>query len=1407
MSLQDLSNSKKTALYTSLVRSGLIHTMTNENTSRYGAGKLDILNDLEQNYPGLMETDPDKIESIVVTTKAVAPQPTTPTSSNPKVYTGAMDYSKAQGLAVNEDTVPGSDLSTEVNNNPPGNFKWNDENIPLVTPEYFVYDNSNNSAWNTLQKTNSYPTPKNNNACTVVQGEDDFTTYNNRTFPGYFNHAQGSITPKKDQSLDAWYDIGLRCVMFNKGIPYSSPNFQKAFYVWYIKGDGTDYPYTNHVGHIYPGQEVNFKYKYESLDKVLVKSANIIKIKGDTPEFKYGNAEDGFYARLSKPSQHCNCIAKVDMGLIETLGQRWHYQGFTLKSYPIFTKKPGDLTLNMRGDLTTLDITNLIDVSLTWEFDVFSITSSDENICKVEHDWKGNKDDPTFVAGPTYIKLIGDMNVLDQTVTITVKATPIGTKYTEQFTFNVRVKQLYNKQTTLKVNPPNLVTKVGTDAKYEVTTDANTYSVTTDNTSLIRLYKGKITGVKQGNGILTFKAQAPMSMPAIVKVPYVVNKYIPDPKIEPAVVSINVNVAETVDLQFTTNVPRANVSYKIANEKLAKGADIAWEDKITNDDPLTKEYPTRYGYVTLAGVGEGITEITFTAFIANGEMAVNKKVTIVVSPEVPKEPTEPDEVEDDGKIKTMTKADAYLSFHHQHQGVFTYLRSKGRTELKPEEIPPLVNAFKANKIFVMPKVTAEDMKKYDKTDFTLALVEDLNDNLIGTTQDTNPNYLDYKEPSNPMWGYQGNTTKDINTYLNSTTFEKFVTKKVNDNIMWVGDKGTYVNDVEYPFPGEKGFGVGPAPEDISTYYGMEPLPGCWDRNSDNYGNYKDSYGSIYVYIPRHYVKYNHLVKGGTKLLHSIDVYYPITMSSINKDKFKIYTGRIEETEFRGKEGVITNKSANYVNLINTLIMPRAFINNGKLLPGVFVSKYTNSSSTQILNGSYLKGSNPNLPTTRATARFTKAINYTNGSTFTLATGANLWCGEFNSKSPTGSTTGINITKSNRALEDTSFNTIYIRNMIVTLGLAHASRCLHYNTISNCDWLNNDTAMPKGSVNTDLYYKDNIERYNANLLAGIKDEDLGRTTHNGQKNGIHGLNNGTLEATIGALLKVTVTAANGRATGYQVGLDCAPKNTDFILLSNKIVQQVAASATGTGTLQTNGKVFDSISGSIIPSSVVNKGLLGIFNKVPLRVTNSYVPSGTLDSIYTNVATAKVHDDTVVDYYKFHMGLLGNYTEANNNPTRTDYETHSYNKSNSLDWNMDSINIGDNRTGFLISSTGRHEPADANSNFTYYMTPLHGGVLGYDLDNQGYIKIHNQHWMSLTWYRVGIKASDYGLNKNIYNKIASRFVVLPDLDKISTYVTSGQYEAEFNGKKTINPNISNVPNSKVNKTVNVWEDKQD
>lgn len=120
-----------------------------------------------------------------------------------------------------------------------------------------------------------------------------------------------------------------------------------------------------------------------------------------------------------------------------------------------------------------------------------------------------------------------------------------------------------------------------------------------------------------------------------------------------------------------------------------------------------------------------------------------------------------------------------------------------------------------------------------------------------------------------------------------------------------------------PLPGQLGFGVGMAPLELSTKYGLVPVDPANVNNPEHhtFGNYKDADDNIMCFIPKMYFYRDNsaetIAKVGSKLRGG---YY-------DKDKWVMRMSYTQEGEYW---------------------LHRAFINNGKEIDGIFVDKYLTS---------------------------------------------------------------------------------------------------------------------------------------------------------------------------------------------------------------------------------------------------------------------------------------------------------------------------------------------------------------------------------------------------------------------------------------------------------------------------------
>ena len=155
------------------------------------------------------------------------------------------------------------------------------------------------------------------------------------------------------------------------------------------------------------------------------------------------------------------------------------------------------------------------------------------------------------------------------------------------------------------------------------------------------------------------------------------------------------------------------------------------------------------------------------------------------------------------------------------------------------------------------------------------------------------------------------------------------------------------------------YGVGPyLGTDAKSTLDLTPMSGYDNPTSDNYGNYTNSDGSVFVFIPKFYYTFN---------CKPEDQYYQDTLT---------YTGMTEAQLAQ----IVTRSPLNYMAIAegtafsneaeansHGFILHRAFIDGGKEKSGFFIAKYlasrgTNGTSTKALfvkNGQIISLSNSN----------------------------------------------------------------------------------------------------------------------------------------------------------------------------------------------------------------------------------------------------------------------------------------------------------------------------------------------------------------------------------------------------------------------------------------------------------------
>ena len=272
-----------------------------------------------------------------------------------------------------------------------------------------------------------------------------------------------------------------------------------------------------------------------------------------------------------------------------------------------------------------------------------------------------------------------------------------------------------------------------------------------------------------------------------------------------------------------------------------------------------------------------------------------------------------------------------------------------------------------------------------------------------------------------------------------------------DGVRWRSMASGALGDIG--IPGTAGFGVGVCPEKLPD--GMVPLAGYSDPESDNYGNYQASDGSIMVWIPAFYYKYGNGING-----------IPINQPDIKP--------------FQYFGGVVAAAAVGYA-------LHRAFWDGGKVKTGVMVDKYHWSNNGGI------------------------ASSIKNGVVVTSGQRGSLEDAVYSALngSPADNLGGSFAAAKTRG-EDYFPASRFIHAALAMLALAHA---LASKSTAHCAWYMASANFPKGCNNNALgdvndssvkYQPDGNGQYLGCGLTGSANE-FEKTTHNGQACGVADLN--------------------------------------------------------------------------------------------------------------------------------------------------------------------------------------------------------------------------------------------------------------------------------------------------------------
>lgn len=363
-------------------------------------------------------------------------------------------------------------------------------------------------------------------------------------------------------------------------------------------------------------------------------------------------------------------------------------------------------------------------------------------------------------------------------------------------------------------------------------------------------------------------------------------------------------------------------------------------------------------------------------------------------------------------------------------------------------------------------------------------------NSINSLQTRVNNYtINYKQPNDP--------TSTINPTINSATFLNTTTgviwtcidKTTNKN-RWINGNGEVAGALpSNPNLGSVGFGVGIAPKEITDKYNMSPMLGTFTPGHMNYGNYTDTRGNVMVWIPKLYIK----------------------TSNVNAAPY--YGLKVE---------VSTTQS-------NGFWCHRAFINNGKEIPGFFIDKYLASNQGGIL------GSRRNTVPLTCDAKF-NSISIIPGVSAKIALGnkitedSDLNLDDLKSVKNRLSSF-IEVVK-NRGPEF-QILTVFAYNYLILLSKCIYQNAYNTNNFSNIGFAKSRTdrfAFIQGmntmqSAQRDIQAVHNLDYKSAGYTDGtnilyrtgsVSDAKLGKISHNGHACGVIDLVGGLFNLAIGAM---------------------------------------------------------------------------------------------------------------------------------------------------------------------------------------------------------------------------------------------------------------------------------------------------
>lgn len=350
--------------------------------------------------------------------------------------------------------------------------------------------------------------------------------------------------------------------------------------------------------------------------------------------------------------------------------------------------------------------------------------------------------------------------------------------------------------------------------------------------------------------------------------------------------------------------------------------------------------------------------------------------------------------------------------------------------------------------------------------------------------------------------------------------------------------------------GQQGFGVGVygGDPDLVTAMGLAPMEGCENPNSENYGNYIHTNGSIMCFIPAFCYRLGNA-----------------TAPSYSRDGENALEIR-DATEFPQFSHDLVFSVPDFGD---GWILHRAFVDGGRMKIGFFVDKYlcsnVNAKAASVKDANWLMCYNSNTAT-----YYTRFISGTVGKAYDA------------------------ITLSRARGNHYSLVTCYQWSAISLLSLAHGQAAT---SAGACAWYdaNHTTNFPKGATDkSHMDINDKTTVYESHSDGGPfsrtgSGSPFNKTTHNGQASGVADVAGMCNQWTIGAIIPsaTTVSLMNTSTTAHEItkdNVDSTSLHTSYSIELSNSRRYFNGISSGTGGLDWAGA-------GIFPKTTMESALFG------------------------------------------------------------------------------------------------------------------------------------------------------------------------------------------------------------------------